>query len=237
MTEALAADGVGKSFGERRVLSAASVWVSAGQVVALFGRNGAGKSTLIRIVLGLMAADHGQVRFRGKIVERPKLHRLAADGLFYLPAEGLLSRRISVGEHFRRMERRFGTGDAGPLIARLDVGGFMGRMPGQLSTGQRRRVEIALALLRRPACLVADEPFAGIAPADAEAIGDELRALASTGCAVLITGHEVAAVMRVADTVVWMTSGTAYTLGPPAEAMKHHGFKRDYLGPGTVLRG
>ena len=179
------ADSIGKSFGRKSVLKAATVWAPAGEITVLFGRNGSGKSTLLRVSVGQLSADFGAVHFDGEVYPRPRLHRLDA-------------------------------------------------RPPELSGGERRRAELAIARARRPRCLLADEPFAGITPGDAEAVAAALVRLADSGCAVLATGHEVPQLMTIASSVVWMTAGTTHWLGPPGEAARHEQFRREYLGPGHV---
>jgi lipopolysaccharide export system ATP-binding protein len=225
------ADSVGKRFGDRTVLRAASVWGWPGCVTALFGRNGCGKSTLLRIGAGLMAADQGVVHLDGRAYLRPRLHQLARRGLFYLPDRGLLSPRSTVGEHLRAVRWRFAP-PAEPFPEALEVAPLLDRLPGTLSGGERHRAEIAVAWARNPHCLLADEPFAGISPADAERIGAALRALARRGCALVVTGHEVPQLMETADEVVWMTAGTTHGVGSPAAALAHEQFGREYLGMG-----
>jgi ABC-type multidrug transport system ATPase subunit len=229
VTEVLALDGVSRRFGRRTVVRAATLRVHAGETVTLLGRNGSGKTTLLRIAAGLLRADTGHVRLAGDRVTRPRLHRLAERGLFLLPERGLLTPTATVRGHFDRIAARWG-GDPAEAIDRLGVAPFLDRYPVQISGGERRRVELALALARRPACLLADEPFHGIAPRTAELIVDALRHLRHTGCAVLLTGHEVETILDVADTVVWMSAGTTHALGAPAAARTHHSFRLDYLG-------
>lgn len=89
-----------------------------------------------------------------------------------------------------------------------------------------------MALARNPRCLLADEPFAGISPATAEDLNGVFRQLADQGCALVLTGHEVPQLMRVANDVVWATAGTTHHIGSPTEAESHDQFRREYLGPG-----
>ena len=91
-----AADSIGKSFGSRSILKAASVWARPGTISVLFGRNGCGKSTLLKVGAGLLRADHGVIQFDGRSYLRPGLSELAARGLFYLPDRDFLSRRLTV---------------------------------------------------------------------------------------------------------------------------------------------
>ncbi|HET8654495.1 MAG TPA: ATP-binding cassette domain-containing protein [Longimicrobiaceae bacterium] len=231
MPPIFAADSIGKSFGDRTVLKAASVWAAEGRITALFGRNGCGKSTLLRIGAGLMRADHGVVLFRGRAYLRPRLRELAARGLFYLPDRELLSPRQTVREQIRAVEWRFGRGRTEGILDRLGLRQRLDQPAVELSGGERRRAEIAVAWIRAPRCLLADEPFAGINPSDAAVLADAFRELAREGCALVITGHEVPEVMDVADEVVWMVAGTTHGIGTPAEASRHDRFRREYLGP------
>lgn len=231
MERVFAADSIRKDYGARTVLRVASVWASPGRIAVLFGRNGCGKSTLLRIGAGLMRADAGVVHFRGRAYTRPRLHRLAAEGLFYLPDAGLLFRHMTLGEHLEAVRRGFG-GVLGPEdAAELEVEPLLDVPVRSLSGGEVRRAEIAVAVARAPVCLLADEPFAGIAPADCERIARVFRRLASRGCALVVTGHEVPELLDVADEVVWMTGGTTHGLGTAAQAASHELFRRDYLGP------
>jgi ABC-type multidrug transport system ATPase subunit len=224
---------VGKRFGERKVLSAATLHARPGVVTALAGRNGAGKSTLLRIMAGVMAPDHGVLRFRGRPYERTRLHRLAREGLFYLPVDrSTLTRTLTLREHLGAVRRRFGVEDAPCPAEALGIAHLLDRRPRGYSGGEHRRAELALALLRGPACLIADEPFLGLTPADMESVVGALRALAGAGAAVVLTGHEIPWLMAAADDVVWMTSGTTLPLGPPDAARRNETFRREYLGPG-----
>jgi ABC-type lipopolysaccharide export system ATPase subunit len=130
----------------------------------------------------------------------------------------MLARRFDVESELPAAIRQF----------RLDS--LTDRLPDMLSGGEVRRVELALAWLRNPLCLLADEPFMGIAPADAEEISHALRALARRGAAVVVSGHEVPLLLDLADEVVWVVAGTTHGLGSPAQAREHWQFRREYLG-------
>ncbi len=224
------ADSIGKSFGSRTILKAASVWARPGEITVLFGRNGCGKSTLLKIGAGLLRADHGVILFDGRSHLRPRLPELARQGLFYLPDRDLLSRRMPVGEQIRTVERYFGGARTDEILERLGVRHLMGQLPVELSGGERRRAAVAAAWIRAPRCLLADEPFAGIDPTDADVIAEGFRSLAREGCAIVITGHEVDRLMETADDIVWMTAGTTHGMGAPAEALRNDQFRREYLG-------
>ncbi|MQA92676.1 MAG: ATP-binding cassette domain-containing protein [Gemmatimonas sp.] len=224
------ADSIGKSFGPRTILKAASVWAREGQITVLFGRNGCGKSTLLKIGAGLLRADHGVVLFAGRAYLRPRLPELASRGLFYLPDRDLLSRRLTVRAQIRAVEWRFGGTRSAEILERLGIHGLVDRTPAELSGGERRRAEIATAWIRAPRCLLADEPFAGINSSDAEVITEAFRCLAQEGCAIVATGHEVRQLMDTADDIVWMAAGTTHGMGTPDKASQHEQFRREYLG-------
>lgn len=230
----LTADCIGKRFGEKTVLSAATVHAERGVVTALIGRNGCGKSTLLRIMAGLMAADHGTVRFRGAVHTRTRLHRLARQGLFLLPADRCtLTRTLTLRQHLDVLRRRFGLPPDDAPLEELKITHLLDRTVGTYSGGEQRRAELALALARAPDCLLADEPFLGITPLDTEAFIAAFRALARRGTAVIVTGHEVPFILTVADTVTWLHAGTTRLLGTPEAASRDWTFRREYLG----LRG
>jgi ABC-type multidrug transport system ATPase subunit len=222
---------VSKRFGSRRVLTSASLTARPGRITALLGRNGSGKTTLLRIAGGVIPADQGTIRFRGRMLDRPAIHRLSCDGLFFLPERDLLARNLRVREHLDLMARRCGAASrAASVAAEMALTECADRLPNELSGGERRRAELALIELRAPACLLADEPFMGVAPHDAELTVQRLRRLAGRGCAIVVTGHEVRTLLAVADDVVWVTSGTTHGLGTPGDAADNWQFRREYLG-------
>jgi ABC-type multidrug transport system ATPase subunit len=225
------ADSISKAYGARTVLKAASIWAYEGRITALLGRNGCGKSTLLRIGAGLLAADQGAIHFAGRVYLRPRLSELARQGLFYLPDRNLLSRRLTIRQQILAVEWHFGNDRTSSIIERLELGPRLDRNAVQLSGGERRRADIALAWICAPRCLLADEPFAGIDPADRELIGQVLLELAREGCALVVSGHEVPHLLETADDVVWMTSGTTHGLGAPEVAVRNDQFQREYLGP------
>lgn len=232
MTPLLSAESVAKSYGGRRILSSATLRAEAGQLRVLFGRNGIGKSTLLKIAAGRITPDGGAVQFAGHAYLTVSQAVLAAKGLFYLPDHDLLSRAYSIRTQLELFRRQFGGGDPQVAAERVGIGGHLDKRPNQLSGGELRRAELAAVLVRQPRCLLADEPYRGISPKDAADMTEVLQSLAASGVAVLITGHEVPTLLSAADHISWCTNGTTYELGPPAIAIQHEAFRRDYLGSG-----
>ena len=234
-TMVLVADCIARRFGGRAVLTAATLRAESGMVTALLGRNGEGKSTLLRIAAGIIAADAGAVHFRGTVYERPRLSLLARRGLYLLADRDMLSTSFTIDDQLRLIARRFRAGEreAAVVAEAAETAGVAHRLearPFQLSGGEYRRAELAMAFARRPVCLLADEPFRGIAPRDAEALVGLFRAIAAVGCAVCVTGHEVWTLFDAADRVTWCTNGTTYELGPPDLARTEPRFRAGYLG-------
>jgi ABC-type lipopolysaccharide export system ATPase subunit len=228
----LAVESIGKSFGTRNVLTTASMWARPDRITVLLGRNGCGKTTLVKIAVGLLRADYGVVIYQGVRTLRPRLHEMARNGLYYLPERNLLSPAFALRDHFRAVKRLVPDADVAGATELLRLHEFIDRKSRSLSGGERRRAEIAIAVARKPTCLLADEPYMGIMPTDAELITRAFRKLASQGCAVLVTGHEVRTLLDLADEVIWQTAGTTHHIGTPAQAQRNHQFRREYLGPG-----
>lgn len=210
----LVADCVAKRYGTREVLTAASLRAVPGQVRILLGRNGCGKTTLLRITTGLLQPDSGVVHYAGRAQLRISLAMLARRGVFFLPDHPMLHPALTLRAQSRIMHSlgglagiRCGEESASP--------GLMDLCGNDLSPGESKRAGLALALGRRPLCLLADEPFRGVTPKDAGEYGAALRQLASEGCAIVLSGHEVPVLLDIADHVTWCTSGTTYELGPP----------------------
>jgi len=221
-------DSARKSFGGREVLHAASIWVHEGKITSLLGRNGCGKTTLLRIVTGELRAEAGSMRFLGEYHERPRLHILARRGLAYLPARELLPYNIPLREIFALCS--WPDRPSAPVIEELGLAHLLDHTPDELSGGELRRAEVASVLLLQPSCLIADEPFRGIAPADCDLLIAVLRRYAAGGGAAIVTGHEKAHMLAVADDVIWMHDGTTEYVGAPGDAVLHDRFRPAYLG-------
>lgn len=225
-----AAESVVKSFGSHTVLRAAGCWAFAGTISILLGRNGCGKTTLVRVGVGRLRPDSGVVIFNGRRSISPRLATLARDGLYYLAQDRTLTPSLTVAEHLKSLATMFPEAAIELAIETARIEELLPRHGHTLSGGELRRTELALALARRPRCLVADEPFLGIAPKDAQLFSTAFRHMASDGCALLLTGHEVELLLPLADQVIWMTAGTTHHLGTREEALGHHQFVQQYVG-------
>ncbi len=228
----LSAEGIGKSFFRHEVLKSAALWGEAGRVVTLMGRNGAGKTTLLKIAAGWLRADYGAVHFNGLVYTRPRLARLASAGLFYIPQEQLLSPAFTPAQHIGAISHRFGAEHVASAVETMQIGSVLDRPVRELSGGERMRVSLALGWVRRPRCLIVDEPLARVSPKDVETLSSALRQLALEGVAVVTSGHDARALLALSDTIIWCVAGTTHHIGSPTEALSHTQFVREYLGPG-----
>ena len=234
----LEADGLGKAFGDTTVLKSAGFSASSGKITALMGRNGAGKTTMLRIAVGLVRADYGRVLYRGRFVPRPSLSRLARSGLMYCQQSSSLTPLFRISDQFSAFMQIYGGHGRYPgIVEQLKLGNLLASRPRSLSGGERQRASLGLALLRRPDCLLLDEPFAGVAPIDVALVVNALLMLREEGTALVITGHDVRDILSVSDEIIWVASGTTHWLGSPDRARRHHQFRREYLGAAGDFTG
>ena len=228
----LEADGLGRTFGGNQVLKAASFQARRGTVTALMGRNGTGKTTMLRIAVGLVRPDFGRVLFHGTYLARPRLATMAAQGLFYSAQGSALTHLFTLRQQIEAVASVYGgSSRQGEVVRSMQLTELLDQTPSTLSGGEQQRAALTLALVRRPICLLMDEPFSGVAPKDRPLIARGLLELRTRGCGVVVTGHDVEDLFAVADEVVWVTAGTSHWLGSPSEAAAHHQFRREYLGP------
>jgi len=204
-TARIAAEAVDLSRGGRAILRQAYVDAVPGTITALVGRIGAGKTSLLRVLAGRMRPDRGQVRWEGERLRRPSLEALARAGLALLPDHAWLAPQHTLGVQLALAARVSG-GDWRAAVARVGAT-RVDRRPGDLSTGERRLGELALAVSLGATALVLDEPFRELDPLHRERLGACLRDLADDGCAVLFADHDVASVLAWADRLFAIEAG------------------------------
>jgi lipopolysaccharide export system ATP-binding protein len=190
-----------------------------GEVLGVLGPSGAGKSTLFRALVGEAFADEGRVVLEGHDVTRQPLWRRAREGMGYVPQGPSVLWDLTVRSNLRAFRRIAGLAPEEPHVAaaRVGLGERLDVRAGELSGGERRRLEVARALTRTPRVLICDEPFAGVDPAGAEKLGELLGALANTGAAVVLADHHVAEALQVCARAVLLLDGVIAAAAPAAE--------------------
>ena len=238
----LAAVGLRKSYGGRRVVQDVSLSVDSGEVVGLLGPNGAGKTTSFYMIVGLIRAEAGRISIDDTPITSMPIHQRARRGLSYLPQDASVFRRLTVeqniravlelqrNEHGKRLGKKEIAQQLEQLLDELQIGHLRNNGALSLSGGERRRVEIARALATSPRFILLDEPFAGVDPIAVIEIQRIVRFLKSRNIGVLITDHNVRETLGICDRAYIISEGTVLATGKPAEIIEDEMVRRVYLG-------
>lgn len=220
--------------GGKVILRDVDVSARAGEVLGLLGPSGAGKSTLFRALVGEIALESGSVHFAGVDVTRKPLWLRARAGLAYVPQTPSVLLDLTVRENIETFQRiALGeTRDIEAAAKRVDLGEKLGVRAGDLSAGERRRLEVARAITREPKALVCDEPFAGVDPAGASRLGELLKSLAKEhAVAVILADHHVPEALRVCDVASLLLDGRVAVTGAPKDFESNELVRARYLSP------
>jgi ABC-2 type transport system ATP-binding protein len=207
-----------RRYGDVIALDGISFPVADGQMFGFVGPNGAGKTTTMRIILGVLAADRGEVRFDGRPVDRQMRSRFG-----YMPEERGLYPKMRVRDQLVYLARLHGV-EAGAAvraadswIERLGLTDRAGDRVEQLSLGNQQRVQLAAALVHDPALLVLDEPFSGLDPVGVDVLSGVLADYAATGVPVVFSSHQLELVERLCEAVAIIKDGRLVASGPVEE--------------------
>jgi lipopolysaccharide export system ATP-binding protein len=232
----LAAHGLQKSYGGRKVVNGVSLYVRRGEAVGLLGPNGAGKTTAFYTITGLIKADRGQIELDGHDVTHLPMYQRARLGIGYLPQEASIFRGLNVEDNIRAVlevvepNRRRRDADLKALLDEFEIARHRKTPSIALSGGERRRVEIARALASRPNYMLLDEPFAGIDPKAVVEIQRLVRRLTNRGIGVLITDHNVRETLALTDRSYIIYSGQVLMEGSRDDIVNDPEVRRLYLG-------
>lgn len=225
-----------KVYGGRRVVDEATFGVDSGEIVGLLGPNGAGKTTSFRMAIGMIRPNAGRVVFKNHDITRLAMYRRARLGMGYLSQEPSLFQRLTVRDNLMailetrdltRAERRRRLDE---LLREFDLQRVAGSMAHALSGGERRRLEIARALVTDPHIFLLDEPFSGIDPKMIADIQRILHALKAKGLSLLLTDHNVRDTLKVTDRAYIIDQGRIVAHGSPEEIVEHPEVRSRYLG-------
>lgn len=232
-----------KTFGGRVVVDDVSFAVERAEVMGILGRNGAGKTTSFRMTIGMIDPDPGpsKVFFDGHDVSRLPMYQRARLGMGYLSQEPSVFGRLTCEDNLMaildtlpltRGEKK--TRAAG-LLDQFGLTHKAGHQARTCSGGERRKLEIARALVTEPRLILLDEPFSGVDPIAVEDLQGEVRRLADRGIAFLITDHNVQQTLRVCDRAAIIDGGKKLAEGTPKHLINDPLVKRAYLG--NLFRG
>lgn len=229
-------EGLVKAFKKRVVVSDVCISLEPGEIAGLLGPNGAGKTTTFGMIVGLLKPDQGQIFFQGRDVTRLPMYRRAREGMAYLAQEPSVFRQLTVRQNllavleyqnFSRAEREQRT-DA--MLEEMGIAHVAGSPAYTLSGGERRRTEIARALVTEPKVFLLDEPFAGIDPIAVADLQETVAQLKAKGIGVLITDHNVRDTLEITDRAYIINEGRVLCSGTPAEIAENPTARKIYLG-------
>ncbi|NBX77070.1 MAG: LPS export ABC transporter ATP-binding protein [Proteobacteria bacterium] len=230
-----------KSYKSRQVVNSVSFSIESGKVVGLLGPNGAGKTTTFYMVVGLVKPDSGKVTLGGvDLVDEPIFER-ARQGLGYLPQEATVFRKLSVEENLflvlenLKISRQERKDRAEKALSDLGILRLAKSKAVNLSGGERRRLEIARALILNPKFLLLDEPYAGIDPLAVIEIQGIIKGLKEKGIGVIITDHNVRETLSSCDEAYLIKDGKIWMHGSPEEIVNDESARKFYLGENFKL--
>ncbi|MEO0511543.1 MAG: LPS export ABC transporter ATP-binding protein [Planctomycetota bacterium] len=230
-----------KSYNGRVVVNDVSFRVEHAEIVGLLGRNGAGKTTSFRMTIGMIPPEGGRVFFDGKDVSKLPMFKRARMGMGYLSQEPSAFHRMTCEQNllailetmsYGRAERKKIATD---LLAQFGLAHKAGDQARTCSGGERRKLEIARALVTNPRLILLDEPFSGVDPIAVEQLQEEIRKLSDRGIAILITDHNVQQTLRVCDRAYIIDEGKKFAEGRPKDLINDERVRSVYLG--TLFRG
>ena len=232
----LRGDGLSKTYGKRRVLHNVSVEVKSGEIVGLLGPNGAGKTTTFSIIVGLLRPDQGTVMCKGEEITRLPMYQRARRGVTYLPQEASVFRKLTVEENLLAILQTLPLSPTEQrerltqLLGDLRIDHLAKNRADSLSGGERRRTEIARALVMEPSFMLLDEPFAGIDPLSVVDIQEIMLQLCKRGIGILVTDHNVRETLTICDRAYILTDGQVFEEGTPQEITASTRARQVYLG-------
>jgi len=236
MSKILEALRLEKSYRKRKVVDDVSVRVRDGEIVGLLGPNGAGKTTTFSLILGLLPPDKGEIFLGDENISQIPMYTRARKGLCLLPQEPSVFRKLSVADNLmsvlEMMRGRSGR-EKRQVVETLEELGLIHLRAAKaytLSGGERRRLEIARALVTNPEFILLDEPFTGIDPLAIRDLQKIILALKKKGIGLLITDHSVRETLKITDRAYIISDGKILKEGTPQELVSSREVKRSYLG-------
>jgi len=226
-----------KSYGQRLIIEDVSLEVHSGEVVGLLGPNGAGKTTAFYMIVGIIAADGGEIVLDEETITELPMHERARRGIGYLPQEASIFRKLSTAKNIKAilqlrpdLDRAARKAELERLIGEFHLERIRNEHGERLSGGERRRVEIARALASAPKFVLLDEPFAGIDPISVADIKSMVEDLAKRDIGILITDHNVRDTLDICDRAYIVSDGHIIAEGDTEAILSNEKVRDVYLG-------
>ncbi|MBN2212238.1 MAG: LPS export ABC transporter ATP-binding protein [Sedimentisphaerales bacterium] len=225
-----------KRYSGRRVVDQVSITVHEREIVGLLGRNGAGKTTTFRMSIGMVTPDEGSVIFEGRDITKLAMYKRARLGMGYLSQEPSVFQRLTVEKNLwailetMNLTRRTRRRRTDELIDQFGLTTVRHSQARFLSGGERRKLEIARALVTNPSLILLDEPFSGVDPIAVEDLQNEIRRLQDSGISILVTDHNVERTLEVVDRAYIIHEGKVLACGEPKQLIKDPVVRKTYLG-------
>jgi len=230
-----------KTIKKHEIVRGVSMELHTGEVVGLLGPNGAGKTTTFYMICGLVEATSGRVSIDGEDVSNLPLHKRSQMGIGYLPQEASIFKDLTVEENLiiaaeaGNLSKEMREQRIEELLEMFNIEPIRNRRGINLSGGERRRAEIARALVNKPRFLLLDEPFAGVDPIAVMDIQNVIKQLVEYGIGVLITDHNVRETLAVCDRAYVIKSGSLLASGTSDEIAHNSDVREHYLGESFKL--
>jgi len=236
MKDCLEAVGLKKSYHQKVVVNKVSVKVSKGEIVGLLGPNGAGKTTTFSMILGLISQDEGKIYLNEEDITDYPMYIRARKGLCLLPQEPSAFRGLTVEENLLSIIEASGdtqfnkNGNLKIIMEEFGLDKLAKAKAYTLSGGERRRLEIARALITNPQFLLLDEPFTGIDPLAISDLHRIIISLKEKDLGLLITDHSVRETLKITERAYIIDKGKILMAGTPQELVLSEEVRRSYLG-------
>ncbi len=232
----LKANNLSKIYGKKKVVNSVSIYVNRGEIVGLLGPNGAGKTTTFYMIAGLIKPDNGDIILDDENINSKTMYERAKYGIVYLPQEASIFRDLTVEENIiailelQKLDKKEILKKAVKIMKELDILRIRKIKGKNVSGGERRRVEIARALVLDPIYMLFDEPFAGIDPIVVSDLQKIIKRLKDKNIGIIISDHNVRETLKICDRAYILNKGEILEEGIPEKIAVSEKAKKIYLG-------
>jgi len=236
MKSYLKAERLDKSYGAKKVVDDVSLEIQSGEIVGLLGPNGAGKTTTFSLIIGLILQDGGRIYLNGENITDYPMYLRAQKGVCLLPQDPSAFRKLSVEDNLLSIIEAIPNtslkedGDLRSILKEFGLEKLARAKAYTLSGGERRRLEIARAMISKPEFLLLDEPFTGIDPIAVQELQRIIQTLRERELGILVTDHNVRETLKIVDRAYIIDKGKILKEGTPQELISSEEVRRSYLG-------